>query len=237
MEPILQRLIELERETDYQKDPPAGQPGFKFIDGSLPVMLSAPHGAAHWRAGRFKEEDEYTSALARLLAEQTSAHTLYSYRRLSSDPNADRHSPYKQALRQYTAGHGIKIVLHLHGCKPENGFGLALGTLKGSSCPKYRPLLLETLSTAGFSTEGEGMNGLNVDKKYPAMGDHQRETVTSFVWHKLHIEAVQFEINAHLRIVERLPGASTPEAFEGDSEGILHLVSTLTLLVSRLAAA
>jgi hypothetical protein len=75
---------------------------------------------------------------------------------------------------------------------------------------------------------------LNVDKKYPATGGDSREPITRFAWEKLDLPAAQFEVNAHLRVV-RLPGATMPEPFAGDPEGILHMIATLAALVKALA--
>lgn len=236
MHPLLERLIALESETGYQTDPAPGEDSFLCVPGSLPVLLSAPHGAAHWRAVRFKEEDEYTAGLVRLIGEITGAHVICANRRSSTDPNADMDAPYKAALKEIVRQHNPKIVLDIHGCKPENGFGIALGTMKGASCPRHRPVILQILHERGFSESRSGLAGLNVDKKYPALGEDSREPVTRFAWEKLGLPAAQFEVNAHLRVVQRLSGASTPEPFTGDPQGILHMIATLTALVKALAA-
>jgi hypothetical protein len=236
MDPLLQRLMALESEIGYQTDSLPDEDSFQFVSGSLPVLLSAPHGAAHWRKDRYKEEDEYTAGLVRMVAEITGAHVIYAHRRSLSDPNADQNAPYKDALREITRHYHPNILLDIHGCRPENGFGIALGTMKGTSCPRHRPALLQTLHEHGFSTTASGLTGLNVDKKYPAMGVDSREPVTRFAWEKLGLPAAQFEVNAHLRVVQRLPGASTPGLFTGAPDGILHLVATLTALVKAVAA-
>ncbi len=236
MHSMLKRLVALESETGYQTDPAPGEDSFLFIPGSLPILLSAPHGAAHWRAARFKEEDEYTSGLARLVAKITGAHVICAHRRSSSDPNVDSDAPYKTALKEIVRLHRPRIMLDIHGCKPENGFGIALGTMKGASCPSHRPVILQILYERGFSESHSDLTGLDVDKKYPAMGDHAREPVTRFAWEKLGLPAAQLEVNAHLRVVQRLPGASTSGSFSGDPQGILHMIATLTALVKALAA-
>ncbi len=225
----------LESETGYQTDPAPGEDSFLVIPGNLPVLLSAPHGAAHWRNERYKEEDEYTSGLARLIGESTGAHVICVHRRSSTDPNMDVDAPYKAALKEIVRLRNLRIVLDIHGCKPENGFGIALGTMKGASCPRHRPVILQILNKQGFLESSAGLAGLNVDKKYPAMGEDSREPVTRFVWEKLGLSAAQFEVNAHLRVVQRLPGATMPEPFAGDPEGILHMIATLAALVKALA--
>lgn len=175
----------LESETGYQTDPSSGKDSFLFLPGSLPVLLSAPHGAAHWRAARFKEEDEYTAGLVRLVGEIIGAHVICIHRRSSADPNADGDAPYKAALKEIVRQHNPRIVLDIHGCNPENGFAIALGRMKGASCPRHRPVILQVLHEQGFSESSTGLAGLNVDKKYPAMGEDSREPVTRFAWENL----------------------------------------------------
>ena len=62
MDAILQdiRNIEFSR-IDYNRE---SEDYFEIIEGEIPVLLSAPHGAKHYRNGSFKEEDEYTASLA-----------------------------------------------------------------------------------------------------------------------------------------------------------------------------
>ncbi len=141
----------LESETGYQTDPAPGEDSFLVIPGNLPVLLSAPHGATHWRTARFKEEDEYTAGLVRLVGEITGAHVICVHRRSSTDPNADMDAPYKAVPKEIVRQHNPRIVLDIHGCKPENGFGIALGTMKGASCPRHRPVILQILHEQGFS--------------------------------------------------------------------------------------
>src|SRR5512138_3629410 len=52
---------------------------FGYNKGSIPILISAPHGAKHYRTeeGRWKSEDAYTSSLAIELGRMTGAHVLY----------------------------------------------------------------------------------------------------------------------------------------------------------------
>ncbi len=97
---VLERLVALEEDVTYREPPADGGPPFRYQSGRLPILLSAPHGAAHRRDGRLKREDEYTAAFARLVAERAGAHVLYAFAQSESDPNYDRESPYKAALAE-----------------------------------------------------------------------------------------------------------------------------------------
>ena len=87
MDALLSRLQMYESQVEYKTPPAAGKPAFRFHPGKLPILLSAPHGAAHMRNGLLKEEDDYTAGLVRLVAEITGAHAIYTWRRSEDDPN------------------------------------------------------------------------------------------------------------------------------------------------------
>jgi hypothetical protein len=84
---LLGRLVELEGDVLYQEPPSEGGRGIGSVRGTVPVLLSAPHGAVHTRRGEPKEEEEFTAAMACLVAELTDAHALYARRRSPTDPN------------------------------------------------------------------------------------------------------------------------------------------------------
>jgi hypothetical protein len=211
-----------------------------YIGGRLPVLVSAPHAAAHFRKGEIKEEDEYTGALAQLVGELSGAHVLYVRRKLAGDPNYDTHAPYKEALRQEVERHRLRFVLDLHGARQDRDFGLALGTLNGRSCPGQMALILEVLKAHGFqrdilpSTGPKRLSRLDVDNQYSGARIKGQETVTRFAWERLGIPAAQVEINAWLRVVNRKADATHPEEFQGDPAGIERTIASLTALVKVL---
>ncbi|WP_374686970.1 N-formylglutamate amidohydrolase [Promineifilum sp.] len=231
---LLDRLAALEAGVTYRAPPPDGQPPFRHQPGHLPLLLSAPHGAAHRRDGRYKQEDEYTSAFARLLAERTGAHALYACACSDSDPNWDRDTPYKAALRQLAAAHDLRFILDLHGMSDRHRFGLAVGTMCGASCPgRHEALIVATLTAAGF-TQATAHQA----REYPALRwdrfvvNHSRftggltsHTVTRFAAEELGIHAAQFELCASLRIVGR-----------ADPAGIVQTVAAFETLIAQLGA-
>ena len=99
---LLERLVELERDVRYQDPPEDGEAQVGLVRGEIPVLLSAPHAAVHTRRGRAKEEEEFTAAMARLVAELTGAHALYARRRSPTDPNWYPDVPYKRLLARLT---------------------------------------------------------------------------------------------------------------------------------------
>jgi len=237
MDDLLKRLVELESDIEYQMPPAAGKPEFGYLPGRIAVLLSAPHGAAHRRKTyEYKDEDEYTAGLVRLLAEITGAYVLYARNRSTSDPNVHEDTPYKQKMREITSLAGIRFVLDMHGASdPKYKFGIALGTIAGKSCPVQRPLILSVLAKHGFSPEASGRDYLDVDKAFKGAGAAGRETITRYASQVLQVPAAQFELFADLRIVQRRSTASKPGPFNGDLQRILRVIETFTEMINLLS--
>ncbi len=193
-------------QVSYRDDPPRGQVSFRYLRGNRPVLVSAPHGALHWRNGGWKGEDEYTAALAHLLSTQTGAHALYTVRRIRPDPNFEDDSDYKRTLASLLWEHNIELVLDLHGARRGRDFGLELGTMSGATCPDYQSSIIQHLEWQGFVREHRrSLDRLWVNRLFK--GGARQRTVTRFVWEQYGVNAAQIEINAHLRIVRRKPDA------------------------------
>jgi hypothetical protein len=231
MAEILRRLIELEADVRYQEPPAPGELGWGITCGRIPVLLSAPHAAAHIREGRLKEEDEYTAGFVRLVAEISGAYTMYARRQSNEDPNRPVDSAYKRELGRLVQEHGLRFVLDIHGAVSHTDFGVALGTINGESCPVQFDLILDTLRQFGLRQDAEGLNRLDVDDAYSARG---AGTITRFASQTLGVPAAQFEINGHLRIVERRDDATKKRGFYGDPWRIENCVRAFVSLVRDL---
>lgn len=236
MSDLIARLMALETEIHYREPPPAGEPEFTYVAGQLPILLSAPHGTAHMRNGKIKDEDEYTSSFARLVAEQSGAHVLYVHHRSDTDPNYDQNTPYKKCLKRLIKTAKICFVLDIHGASPHRDFGIALGTMYGRACPaNQRELIIRTLNTHGFRRDGpifHPLDRLDVDNVFP--GGAKQHTITRYVSQHLHVPAAQFEINAYLRAIGDSENGSEG-AFRGNRSRISKTVKTFVALVLVLA--
>ena len=197
------RLRRFEEEhVRYREDAGTGHVPFRYLPGRRAVLLSAPHGARHWREGGWKGEDEYTAALAYVLAEETGAHALYTVRRIRPDPNFVDESAYKQTLARLLREHDIELVLDLHGARRGRDFGLELGTMSGATCPDYESIIVRHLEWQGFvRNHRRSLDRLWVNHLFK--GGARQRTVTRFVWEQCGVNAAQIEINAYLRVVHR----------------------------------
>jgi len=241
---VLDRLIALEGEVTYRQPPVNGRPPFRHEPGRLPVLLSAPHGAAHRRNGRYKAEDEYTAALVRLVAHLSGAQALYADALSESDPNWDVDAPYKDTLRRVVAGHGVRFVIDLHGMGDRHKFGIAVGTMGGASCSApHEGLIVASLIEHGFAP-----TTAPAARDFPALrwdrfvvnhgrftGGLTSHTVTRFAAETLGIHAAQIELCATLRVARRLSTDKWPDDFRGDPAGIARAVGALARLVEALA--
>lgn len=234
MTDLLNRLVELEADIQYKAGPRDGERDFGYIFGRLPILISAPHGAAHRRNGLLKPEDDFTAGLARLVAEMTGAHALYLRHCSEQDANFDPNAPYKRYLGEVVRRNRVRFVLDLHGAGAFRDFGLALGTLNGESCPNERALILAVLNRFGFHEDAPWLSRLDLDDTFTAAGLESQETITRFVSQRLRVPAAQLEINAYLRVVRRQPDASERDPFFGDPDGIERTVTMLATLVREL---
>ncbi|MEA4908345.1 MAG: hypothetical protein GYA17_19120 [Chloroflexi bacterium] len=233
MTSVLNRLIELESEIHYRTPAPAGEAEFDFSAGRVPVLLSAPHGAAHTRNGRLKEEDEFTAGMARLVAELTGAHALFARYMSHTDPNYYPGVAYKRDLQTWAQKAPFGFVIDLHGAGERHKFGVALGTmLGGQSCPGYYTTVVDTLQAYGYREQAHGLDRLDIDNIFTGGGGLRQETVTRFCWQKLNIPAIQLEFHPSLRVLP-LPNRAAHALV--DPERVRRTVDLLCNLVQRLS--
>jgi hypothetical protein len=203
---------------------------YRFVEGKIPILISAPHGAQHFRRreNRWKGEDEYTASLAIKLGQLTGAHVIYVKNKTREDPNNDPTSKYKSAVAKAVKDYHIKFLLDLHGSDEGRPFKVDIGTINEetgkSSCPTYKETIQEVLS----DFEAKIFN-----KKFCA---NDTCTMTFFARNELGIEAAQVEINAKYRIVERKLDSTKAKKgvkphFKADEKDVLDLVTKLEQMV------
>ena len=191
-------LVELENDIRYQDYASNSEPEYLHVVGTVPILISAPHGAVHTRNGD-KEEDEYTAGLARLVGERTGAHVLYARRKSKTDPNADTAAPYKYSLMEIVRQNNIRFVIDIHGANEERDFGVAIGTMHGQSCSeREKEIIIGSFEKHSISSIGNRTSRLDIDNQFPGEGDGHREPIIRFC-RNISVAAAQIEINAKLR--------------------------------------
>ena len=238
----LSSLVKIEQSIQYSTPTPYGVSPFIHLNGSVPILISAPHSSIHMRNGRLKRAEGFTGSLAVLLSQITGAHALYVNYRLPADPNWDHHSPYKSFLGRLVDEHQIKFVLDIHGMSNWHKIGIALGTINGRSCPHETPHIEQTLKDHGFlkvpETTAKGYTTLNwqtfVTNHSRFTGGVSNHTVTRFVTEHLGISSIQIELCSTLRTVtQELPEGSS-KTFRGNPQATTIIINAFVALINEL---
>jgi len=177
--------------TDRRHNPRKVNP-FRFLPGDLPVLVSAPHSVRHLRQKKIKPSDEFTGSIACLLNNVTGCSSLAVTRLYGGDPNYDDKCIYKEALRDISRRHSLKLILDLHGASREHGFDIDIGTINGQSLlgqTEYATELRKCFAEYGITGVSEN--------RFSVSGQN---TVTFFSANVLEIPAIQLEINKRFRV-------------------------------------
>jgi hypothetical protein len=196
---------------------------FDYIEGRIPILISAPHGTKHYRQcdgkGYWKEEDAYTSSLAIILGKLTGAHVLYTRYKTKEDPNNELSCGYKKFLRKIVEEYRIKFIVDLHGASVNQPFSVDVGVMSDApencSCPDFRPIIQQDF---------QGLEEKLFNKHFVAASCG---TITSFARNDLGIEAAQFEINARYRIVQ---SRSNP-AIRAREQDVLNMITRFQRMI------
>ncbi len=221
---ILEEIRQIEsHEIKYNEESPDY---YRFIKGKIPILISAPHGAKHFRRreNRWKGEDEYTASLAIELGKLTGAHVIYVKNKTREDPNNDPSSRYKMAVTKAVKQYHIKFLLDLHGSDEMRPYKVDIGIISNESGKGSCPTFKETIREVFSDFEPRIFNQIFCAS--------DAFTMTSFARNELGIEAAQIEINAKYRIVERKPDSSKAKAgiephFKADGKDVLSLMTRL----------
>jgi len=228
MHPILTDIRAIEFEQIHYNS--KSDDYFGIIEGSIPVLLSAPHGARHLRDGRWKGEDEYTASLAIKLGALTGAWVIFVKNKTEEDSNYLPSTRYKDAIGELVAEQGIGFLADIHGADISRDYKMSVGIIDEKdmgkcSCPRCKAVIEEAIRSFQYPL-------FNLD----AFTAGSPETVTSFARHACGIEAAQFEINARYRIVERKPDSTRAvhgdePHFKAEEADVLALVECLKKMV------
>jgi hypothetical protein len=229
---MLPKMLEDIRQIEYKeiKYDVESADYYGFIKGTIPILISAPHGAPHYRTreARWKGEDEYTSSLAIKLGQLTGAYVIYVRNKTGEDPNNDPISKYKSAIAKAVKEHNIKFLMDLHGSDEGRPFKVDIGIINEETAKSSCPTFKETIQQAFSGFEARIFN-----KKFCA---NDPCTLTFFARNELGIEGAQVEINARYRIVERKPDSTKARKgikpdFKANGNDVLDLITKLEKMI------
>jgi hypothetical protein len=242
MDNIRTALHDIERQVVFYDLPaPSGKSAVRVLQGTTPVLISAPHSVRHWRNNQWKQEEEYTAALGYLLHQETGASFIYGQYLLNPDPHDDDDcGEYKQAIDRLIKATPIQCALDLHGARGDRDFAVAFGTMRGESFGLYETQLQITFERYGFLPDPDSSLDRLVMNPSRYTGGLLQPTITRYLWRKHHIPSVQIELTAWVRIVERLPNATNTRNgiaphFRGDTQRIIRVYNALRAFIQEIA--
>jgi len=238
LQKLLERLSELDKHFRYRAEAPENGAWFEVVRGQHPVLVSAPHACMHVRDGVSKMQEEYTGAMAHYLAERCGCHAIFTRYKTNEDPNWQKDSQYKEAIKALVSDCDIRFCIDLHGMRNRYHMGIALGTIKGTAC-NPNPVLSHFIN-AGF--KHVAADGLAPDEKNAwrnVVVDHPKftgglvnNTVTRFVSRQLGIPSVQIELSSQARVVKSSATKDWPLDYCGDPIAIKASVTALQNLIA-----
>lgn len=197
--------------SDNQYDG-SGKSAFVIEEGTIPIMVSAPHAINHFREGHVKWADMYTGGIARYLHEETGCHLIYSCMFTESDPNFDlpETNRYQKALREFVEKYNVLVLLDLHGASKKREYAVEMGTapeqnqiqgVVGEEDPslheyKFISELIQNLFEANFKLCPSEQKEVWKNRIFDA-GD--QNTVTKYISKNTNTACIQLEINETYR--------------------------------------
>lgn len=159
-----------------------------FEQGSIPILLSAPHTVNFLKEdGNFKMREGYTKAIVKYLAQKTGAFLMIKENSDGIDPNKIEMEDYKRQLLEIIEKHQIRLVLDIHGAALHHDFVIEIGSLDGVGA---RVQTIESLKTA---LKDQGIAPVAENSPFKGGG------ITKTVHGNTNIEVLQLEINRNYR--------------------------------------
>jgi len=182
----------------YRESLTSDSQGSIFIEGDLPLLVTAPHASVHTRMGKLKRQEFYTGALSVMLHSLTGCHVLYTNRLMEVDPNFYDNSSFKNRLCKIIDQNDFKCLIDLHGTGTEKEYDIYPGVGVNKEFLLEHNNFLDELESAAALNE-ISIGGLDV---FPAA---KQMTVAKFAARTLGIPSIQLEINRRLRDPEKRP--------------------------------
>lgn len=132
----------------YEQMPPPGEPDYKFLGGSLPVLVVAPHATAYWREGEFKGQDSFTGSIASICNRLAQCHAMLTNYCCAADPCWYLETPFRRALTDIVKAGKVGLVVMVLGSSWEEAPGLQVSAYgpNEEACHPYINLITEKLS-------------------------------------------------------------------------------------------
>ena len=205
-------IISQEEEFAMNEYMGSGIEDYKYKEGTIPILISAPHTVKQWRNNEYKSADTYTGALVKTLNETTGAHIIYKTTTNGDENYTTEETDYRKKIKDIVESNNIRVVLDLHGMTLEKESDIDIGT--GNT---YNINLLN--QDYIYSSIINSLNSLNhtTNKYFIGGGPY---TISTYVSQKIGIPSVQIEINRKFR--------------DTDSENFTYIVEQLSKMIKNI---
>ena len=199
----LKQQIELYNKEIFdneQKRAERKEKSFKIINGSIPIILSAPHCVNQTRQGKIKQAEGETGAIVQILAKLTNCYAIYKTYNNNDDANYDIiGNLYKEELKDIIIKNNLKLLIDFHGAKNENKFDIDIGTDNGINIRQNYNVVEELKKCL----EDNGVETVKLNEKFKASTYH---TICKYIFETTNIMCIQLEISGRYRYIESLQG-------------------------------
>lgn len=159
-----------------------------FEQGSIPILLSAPHTVNFLKEdGNFKMREGYTKAIVKYLALKTGAFLMIKENSDGIDPNKPEMENYKHQLLEVIDKYQIQLVLDIHGAASHHDFAIEIGSLDGVSAKN------QTIESLKLNLKSQGIALVAENNPFKGGG------ITKTVHGNTKAEVLQLEINRNYR--------------------------------------
>ncbi|MBQ7210170.1 MAG: hypothetical protein IJS05_04670 [Paludibacteraceae bacterium] len=185
-----------------------GKRDYVIQEGSIPIMISAPHATNTMRNGTIKCCDQLTGAICKYLHLTTNCHVIYTSRCPNYDPNYQPNefgeNAYQTELADYINRHNIQFLIDLHGAK-DRDYAIEIGTAPTESDYNYSLkgyMFLLDLIKYTFEYQLQDVE-LPASKKTVCQnkifGGGKQNTITKYIATNTHASCCQLEVNSLYR--------------------------------------
>ena len=183
---------------------------FEIIEGTKPVLLSAPHAYIHKRprlSMGYRQGEELTDRIVREICEKTGAWGIYLKQEVDYDPNFHKLSsnPYKKAVAKIAKEQKIEQFIDVHGLASENDmydFGIYYAT-RFQKSKNFADEVREDIAK-------NELYGVNI-AIFRFVEDYQ-ETLSEYLVKQYRVPSIQIEIAKYIR-EEKSLGDSFVQSF------------------------
>ncbi|MDY0097388.1 MAG: hypothetical protein RBS01_03505 [Candidatus Dojkabacteria bacterium] len=176
----------------------------EIIEGTIPVLLSAPHVYPHRRPSltlSYKGGEEFTDRIVREICGNTGAWGIVQAKETPFDPNYHKikDNPYKQAVAEIIKEGNITRFFDIHGLNLSNEYDLGI---------YYPSKYFKSINLSKDITKAVDKGKLRgINSCIFRLNDDLEETLGEYVASELKVPSLQLEVARYIRESDKLRNA------------------------------